>query len=242
MAPDAVAALDLWDQAQGHSPIGRALHLAVSADPDLGTEKAALMPIGERNRLLLRLRSTWSTGALGATTDCPECDATNEVEAPLSQLLDTARGDAPTPVEIDGRVISWRPLNSIDLMHAARQPSGEAVEHALLQRCLVEVPEQDGTGTNFLADRRLRSALAEAIERADPLAEILFDVACVACGASFSVDLDVPGIVWKELSDIARNLLADVDTLAKAYGWTEPECLALTPTRRDWYVQMAIGS
>jgi hypothetical protein len=37
----------------------------------------------------------------------------------------------------------------------------------------------------------------------------------------------------------ARALLAEVHSLARAYGWTEPEILALSPQRRAAYLEMA---
>ncbi len=35
----------------------------------------------------------------------------------------------------------------------------------------------------------------------------------------------------------AKDILFDVDLLARAYGWPEAEVLALSPTRRAWYVE-----
>jgi hypothetical protein len=37
----------------------------------------------------------------------------------------------------------------------------------------------------------------------------------------------------------AERLLLDIDTLARNYGWSESEVIALSPTRRAAYVQMA---
>jgi hypothetical protein len=36
----------------------------------------------------------------------------------------------------------------------------------------------------------------------------------------------------------ARSLLAEVHSLARAYGWTESEILALSPQRRSTYLEM----
>ena len=74
---------------------------------------------------------------------------------------------------------------------------------------------------------------------ADPLSEVLVGVACPACGTEFVVDLDVAGFVWAELRGRARELLRDVHVLARAYGWTESEVLALGERRRAAYLELA---
>ena len=77
---------------------------------------------------------------------------------------------------------------------------------------------------------------------ADPLAEVLVDIACPACGEAFVADLDVAQFVWAEVRARALALLRDVDALARAYGWTEEQVLALGDTRRDAYLELAEGA
>jgi hypothetical protein len=85
----------------------------------------------------------------------------------------------------------------------------------------------------------VRAALASAMADADPLAEVLLGVSCPACGAAFVADVDVGAFVWAELQAAARRLLREVDILARAYGWTEAEVLALDDRRRAAYLELA---
>jgi hypothetical protein len=84
----------------------------------------------------------------------------------------------------------------------------------------------------------VRGALAQAMAEADPLAEVLANVACPACGTEFVADLDVGSFVWGELHARARRLLREVHVLARAYGWTEEEVLALPEPRRAAYLSL----
>ena len=95
-------------------------------------------------------------------------------------------------------------------------------------------PEGEVGGNELPADAR--EALARAMADADPLAEVLVDVSCPACGASFVTDLDIGAFVWVELRAHAHRLLREVDALARTYGWTEPEVLALDERRRAAYL------
>ena len=84
-----------------------------------------------------------------------------------------------------------------------------------------------------------RAAVAAALAEADPLAEVLVDVACPACGEEFVADLDIGAFVWADVRARAQRLLLEVDALARAYGWTEVEVLALGERRRAAYLELA---
>ena len=81
-----------------------------------------------------------------------------------------------------------------------------------------------------------REALARAMADADPLAEVLVGLV-PGLRAVFVTDLDV-AFVWAELRAHAQRLLREVDMLARAYGWTEPEVLALDGARRVAYLEL----
>ena len=76
---------------------------------------------------------------------------------------------------------------------------------------------------------------------ADPLAEVLVDVACPACGVEFVADVDVAGFVWAELRAHARG-----GSCARWTRWPaptagpRPEVLSLGERRRAAYLELAL--
>ncbi len=70
----------------------------------------------------------------------------------------------------------------------------------------------------------------------DPAAEIWLEATCPACGSASTVLLDPAAIVVEEVDRHARRILREVDQLARAYGWREPDVLALGPARRRAYL------
>ncbi len=51
---------------------------------------------------------------------------------------------------------------------------------------------------------------------------------------------DIASFLWKALHAWAKLMLGDVHELARAYGWTEADILALpSPTRRQIYLELA---
>jgi hypothetical protein len=80
--------------------------------------------------------------------------------------------------------------------------------------------------------------MAEAAAAADPGADIGLDVPCSECGYRAKAVFDIASSLWAELDSWARGTLFDVHVLAAAYGWTEPEVLALSPARRRRYLEL----
>jgi hypothetical protein len=242
----AAAALDLWEAAQGLEPTERSLLLAAdeAAGPPARPEELARLPLGERDARLLRLRADLAGTLLEATASCPGCAQELEFAVATDALL--ARADEraePEPVVADGLVVTWRPLESADVAAAAATADAAAAERVLLERCVTAVTGPDGDRDLRAPDLppEARAAVAEAMAAADPLAEVLVELACPSCGAAFAADLDVGGFVWAELRAHAQRLLRAVDVLARAYGWREADVLGLSERRRDEYLGLALG-
>ena len=82
--------------------------------------------------------------------------------------------------------------------------------------------------------RRAAAALDEAA--GDALLALVSE--CPECGGRVDGVLDSCALLWDAVADAAPQLLREVATLATAFGWTEPEVLALTPARRAAYLDL----
>ena len=74
------------------------------------------------------------------------------------------------------------------------------------------------------------------MDAADPWAELTLGIRCPACGHEDGAAFDIAAYLWEEIDSHARQLLDDIHTLATAYGWTEPDILALSDARRAAYL------
>lgn len=238
---DAPFILQLWEELRDHAMLDRAVAMSAVAEPEVDASIAAAMAIGERNARLLRIRGRWSQTDFEVTTTCPHCESILEFAVQPARLLESAELAAIHPLEFDHRVIHWRPLSSRDLVEAATQPDAVTAATALLECCVEEIVE-DGVALDEVETTAAeRTALSAAIEAADPLCDLRFELTCVDCDGAVTAELDVPDIVWRELDHHARRIVSDVHMLASAYGWTESECLALSPARRAIYLEWVGG-
>lgn len=232
--------LDLWEQGEQASAIDRAVMLACAASRT-GAADVADLPLGERDARLLELHAQLSERGLEATAECPACAERVEFAVDADALLAGAPAAAPpAPVEADGIVVQWRPPSSRDLAAATVGGSPDATLALLLERCVESASGPDGAVAAEALPPAAREAVAEAMAAADPLAELRLNLSCPACGHTFMTDLDVAEFAWTELRNHARRLLREIDVLARAYGWTEPQVLALGARRRAAYLELAL--
>ena len=237
----AAARLDLWQAAEWQDPVERALVLAAAADADpTRPDELAALPVGRRDTRLLALHAALGGRALGATAPCPACGEHAEFEVDPEALLARTAEPAPcAPVETSGFSVGWRLPDSVDVAAAAAAADAATAERVLLERCVTAAGGPDGEVDAAALPADVRAALARAMAESDPLAEVLVALSCPACETAFAADLDLSAFVWAELRVHAQRLLREVDVLARAYGWTEAEVLALDDRRRAAYLELA---
>lgn len=230
--PSEAELLALWELGVTRHPIDRALLLGSLALPDYPVRNLPDLPLGKLNTALLELRAASFGARLDAYIDCAGCGGRMELALNLDEFLALAnRTDGSGEIEVDG--VRFRAISSRDLAMVARECDVEAASDKLRSLCCLAEPSADGV------DRvRIAEELDARMEELDPLADISLGVQCDLCGKSGSASLDIGALLWEEIEARARALLTDIHLLASAYGWTEPDILALSPTRRAIYLQM----
>lgn len=229
--------LELWEQVKDSAPSTRALALAEGVAGSDVADVAGL-PIGRRDALLLDFRSARSGSDLDAVVDCPAC--AEVINFTLDARALTSVAAAPVrPVSVEGYVVEWRPLDSSDLLAAVACADRWEAEQLLVSRSVTNCSGPDGPCSPSELPDPVRDALSEALAAADPLTEVLVHLGCPGCGEIFVSDVDVVAFVWNDVRDGAQRILRDVDLLARTYGWTEPDVLALSDDRRALYVALA---
>jgi hypothetical protein len=256
-ALDAAGLLDVWERGAPLGPSDRALLLLGRARPDLPADALGAVPIGRRDAELVRLRRALFGSRMTAIVSCPACAEPLELDIDLDAIAASVElspepsdsrdaAERRVPVVVGEREVSVRIPGTDDLVAAvasALEMGGDiersafnpqaAIRRALIARLVDDPGDLD---TDGFAD-----TVSAAILDADPGAEIRLAVTCACCGHAWDTDLDIASYLWTELEHTARRIAADVAGLAAAYGWREPDALALTPWRRELYLALAAG-
>ncbi|MFE0515695.1 hypothetical protein [Streptomyces sp. NPDC058964] len=235
----AAGLLTAWETGLAQAPAGRALLLHRTARPDLGGDTEALLglPVGEREADLFALRGALFGDRMQVRAECGACGQDMEFDLDTAEFArpPAASRDPLLRVVQDGWEIEFRPPGVADLTAGAR---GAPPRPARLAPGGVSAARDGAAVPAEALPAAVQRRIAEATEAADPGADLTLDIGCPECGTATRAELDIASYLWTELDAWARDLLLDIHLLATAYGWSEPEILALSPLRRHYYLEL----
>ena len=236
---DASELLQTWERGAVSSPAQAILGLLLTACPEIPPERLPQLTIGERDALLLTQREWMFGSQIEATANCPACGERLEFSLTVADLRAVpALADAhelgqsaPLSASIGEYQIEFNLPTLDDLQNAANLEE-------LLGRCLIQATKSKKPA----AIRELPSSVIEALNHrmaaADPQANTQLVLNCPACGHNWLAAFDIAAFLWEEIQSWAQRTLLEIHQLARAYGWSEAEILALSPARRQIYLAM----
>lgn len=238
----------LIDSADQATPSERATGLLVRCveEPDADRLVRSLT-IGDREALLLHLRRITLGDTLDCVLSCPaNCGERMEFELRVDDLLVPAYRDVhaeyDVTLEAEGRRydVTFRLPIAADLDRAAPIARSDALRGArtLLECCVVRAARDEGVATPDELPLPVQEAIAKAMAKRDPQAEIELDLACPQCGTAFAIVFDTAAFLLQELDERAAHLAQEVHTLAWHYHWSEREILGMPRRRRTRYLEL----
>lgn len=247
--------LEVWGNGLGQDSVRRALVLLAAAVPDVSPDALADWPLGRRDTELLAFRASLFGPGLEAIAQCPGCGMEVELAFTVGDLTvpPPAQAAELLTVRLHCYEATLRPVTSRDLLALdpgnaedsmngtsaqSATPGPGAAEAVLTARCITAVTEAGAPVEPGTLPPEVLATLGEELGRADPAASIELSVQCPGCGQGWLATFHIATYLWNELHHWARRLLIDVHTLARAYGWSERDILALPPLRRQAYLEL----
>ncbi len=233
--------LSVWENGGAMSAPRRALLLLGAAAPETTPEMLGRLSVGQRDDLLLQLRASAFGPRLEAKADCPHCGEKLEMSFGTDDLRPppAAAPSAALALEFAGHSLTFRLPSSFDLVELTAERDLVEAEAELLRRCVLSAR----AGGRDLAPGELPepvvAALAARLAEADPQADVRLALTCPACDQRWEESFDIVSFFWREIEAWAARMLREVHTLASAYGWSEADIVALSPTRRRLYLELA---
>jgi hypothetical protein len=244
--------LALWEQGQGQPAWQRALALLAAALPEVPPEALARLTPGQRDACLLALREGLFGARLASLVTCPACGERLELNFALEDiraggLPEWGEGGAPAQAEVlslalGAYQVRFRLPNSLDLAALEGLSSPQQARQCLLARCLLSALENGEARAADELPEALVAAMTAQMAEADPQADVQIELTCPACAQRWQAAFDPLAFLWAEIQAWAQRSLREVHLLASAYGWREADILALSPRRREAYLQLVMGS
>jgi hypothetical protein len=239
-APTAVDLLKVWERGRSQSPVDRALSLLQVATRESPREALAQFGIGRRDAELLKLREKIFGSRMTGHANCPACGQQMEMNFTVGEVQTAPLPELPeTCTEIFGDCeISFRLPNSSDLAPLVFGDDLAVQKRRLVQRCVLNAK----CSGQLVAADQLRedtvTALSERMSELDPQGDVQLALSCPLCSHRWDAPLDIVSFVWSEIHAWAIRLLHDVHALALAYSWRESDILAMSPWRRQAYLEL----
>jgi hypothetical protein len=238
----ASALLGAWERGLAQSPVNRALGLLAIAAPDEPRDALAKLSIGRRDRRLLELREAIFGSQMSGLATCAGCGRQVELRFASENLRSPADASVDDSQELafstEGYEFMARLPNSDDVAAISDAASVEQARRVLLMRCISGVRRRGDIVEVERLPASVASAVAEQLAKADPLADVHLAVTCPDCGRAWRESFDIVPFLWTEIHAWAVRLLREVHCLAAAYGWREVDILAMSPWRRQAYLEM----
>jgi len=198
------------------------------------------LPVSTRDFALVRI-ATMLEGAdtFAIQLHCPHADCRELLEvrlalATLAAVHDEHAGqETLTFASVEDTRLRLRRPTGEDLRHwRAAAFADESAAHRGMLRDLVLSGE---TPANILS-------VGDAFESFDPLLAFTLTTACPACHRSAEHALDLEQLAVAHLQAQRERILHNIHHLARAYGWTECEILAVPAARRARYLKLIEAS
>jgi len=242
------ATIQMWERGHRQRPAEKALAMLSVAFPKAGGDQLASLTIGERDARLLQLHKQLFGPRVEVVANCPACGEWLEFAVNLADLqipADAQPGEKIYQLSVNSYQLTYRLPDSSDLIALAHNDrvaaDFEAARQQLLERCLLEAVHQGQPTTAADLPEPVCAALSTEMARRDPQAQHLLNIACAACGAPWQASFDIATFLWAKIETQAQALLREVHVLARAYGWSEADILALSSARRRFYLERVMG-
>ena len=235
--------LRIWEEGRDCLPYRRALLLLSAASADETADDILSLSIGSRDARLLTLRELTFGPELKCLADCPSCSEKLEFNITAAKI----RPPDPEPakpylhLELDEYAVDFRLPNTQDLIAVDGVADVQQIQAKLVERCVDSVLFKDEKAAFNRLPPEVIQAIGAQIQSADPQADIQLTLSCQVCNHRWQAIFDIVSYFWSEIHVWAVRMIRDVHLLASAYGWREADILAMSPLRRNLYLEM-IGS
>jgi uncharacterized protein YbaR (Trm112 family) len=235
--------LDVWERGKTQTSVQRALLLLSAACPEASADSLTKLNICERDARLLTLRE-WTFGSqlIGIAT-CPDCRERLELTFNTADIQ-AAPESKPTgdlTISVAGYEVRFRLPNSLDIDAIADHKDVDVAREELLESCLLSVHHNGEEISPDHLPASLVEAIVDRMAEADPGADVELALSCPSCRHQWHATFDIVPFFWSEINAWAYRILREVHTLARAYGWREADILAMSPWRRQFYLEMVSG-
>lgn len=193
--------------------------------------------VPDRRYLMIELGRTLGLSAGWSSHACEACGELFDFPLDLADLPVEPSGEPGAVATVAGRARRLRFPTGADQMCIGALDDDEEAVRLLAASCVVTEDDEDvsALAARLSADDLI--AIETALEEAAPRIPWAIGAHCPSCKVAHAIAIDVSA--WR--SRLAEGPMIDVHEIARAYGWSERDILALPRRRRLEYLEFIRG-
>jgi hypothetical protein len=237
--------LNIWEQGRSQTLARQALLLLAASCPERSMDALAKLSIGHRDALLLTLREKTFGQTLNGIATCPECVEQLDLTMKVGDIL-IEKNIGPNrelKTAIDNYEVKFRLPDSTDIAFLDDLMDLAAARQEIYDRCILSIYDLSESKEIRIDDLpvEVMNEISDLMAKADSQADMLIDLSCPSCSKEWQMGFDIVSFFWSEINTWAYRILHEVRNLAMTYGWSEKDILAMSPCRRQIYMEMING-
>jgi hypothetical protein len=253
--PSPTELLAIWEEGSGRAPGYQALVLLNSAIPEKTWQELEMFSIGMRDASLLELRSLIFGQDMKGVVTCPNCSERLELNFTVDEIrtgpvrtemavnategTDSLSDKIPDLLYAEGTYqITYRLPTVREVAGISDMANPVVARSHLLLSCILSAKTDDRIIGPDEIPEEILTEICSLMGAADPGGNIRLEITCPSCTHLCEHLFDIVPYLWKEIDSWARKTMSEVHVLACRYGWSETEILAMSPWKRQRYIEM----
>jgi hypothetical protein len=231
--------VELWERTLPVSPVHRSVEILRMFPGAAHASGVESMTLSELDSELLRIRRMLFGDRFAALTVCQECGERSQMDFSAA-AMEASEDPQPHTVSCmhDDIRLTIRAPTIGDLLAAVEAASPDAAGQMIVRRCIRSAERSGEPLDPEVFSAQLIDDAAARLERLESSARFTLEIRCPACGHAEEHAFDIGAYLWSEVQTEVMRALREVVQLARGYGWSEAEILAMTPLRRRLYLGM----
>ncbi len=201
------------------------------------------LTVGKRIQCLAAIVTAGGVSEMNLRLHCREesCKELMEIALTMEDItgMHQSAEEGACLIPFGGRDYTFRKPTARDQMEWLKQtyPGEEAAAEAMMRTLHIpgEATRANGeipTGSQWI------TAVNEGMKNQDPLVTMEMILFCPACNKENHYEPDLEELTLTKLHKIQQGQLNNIHKLASRYHWSEAQIMALTPSRRNYYLTL----
>jgi hypothetical protein len=166
-----------------------------------------------------------------------DCREDIELQVQLSNFYQSGFDDVVQHQVDASTLLTLRLPSGYDQLHWLQQDDVDNWD-VYMATSLIETVNNKKPDDDFMIEPQWLNEIENVLEQHDSLMTLELETTCPQCNRTLSIPLDLEPQLLSVLHFEQKKLFNNIHVLAETYHWNEKDIMALSPRRRQYYIDL----